>query len=228
MMELQTFKNTDEYAKEAAKSIESAILGGLKDKKSVRVALSGGTSPLPVFKALMNCDIPWSRVYLFLVDERYVPLNSKASNYKSIKENLVDRVKQVKHFYHYNTRDPIQTIVDQYQKTLQQFDEPLFDLVVLGMGEDGHTASLFPNEDVIHEKNRLVVRSTAPDVNTQDRMSLTFPSILNSRKIIFLIKGKAKEAVVDRLLNSDEPIDSLPAKGVLGHADVSIFLDASS
>lgn len=223
-MELQTFENTNDYVKAGSESIAKAILEALEKQKTIRVALSGGRSPIPVYEALAEIStIPWNRVNLFLVDERYVPLNSNESNFKMIKTRLVDKVKNLRQFYHYNTRDPIKTIVDQYQKTLQQFEKPLFDLVVLGLGEDGHIASLFPKEAALEEMNRLVVHTKSPDINTQDRMSLTFPALLNSKKIIFLIAGRQKQDALNQLLAAEESMQNLPATYLLGHSDINIF-----
>ncbi len=222
MSQIYNFQNTDEFVKKSAEAIETFILENLKEKKVVRVALSGGSSPIPVYQALSKSKIPWNRVALFLVDERYVPLNSKESNYGMIKENLADHVKNLRKFYHYNTRDSIQTIVDQYQKMLQQFKSPIFDLVILGLGKDGHTASLFPNDPALHEKNRLAAHTINPDQG-QDRMTLTFPAILDSQKIIFLIQGKNKNQIIDRWLNKEALMDELPAKKILEHSDVEIF-----
>lgn len=228
-MQLYKFENVEDYAREAAQAIESFVLERLENQKVVRIALSGGSSPIPVYEALTQTNIPWSRVCLFLVDERYVPLNSKDSNARMIQEIIVDQVSNLRRFYAFNTRKPIPTIVDQYQKTLQeQKGAPLFDLVLLGLGSDGHTASLFPHLSELHEQNRLVVHTKSPDVNTQDRLSLTFPAILNSQKIMFLIRGGAKQFVIDQWLNQPVSIDDLPAKKILDHQQVDIFYDRSS
>lgn len=221
------YKTTDPSAfqSHAATSISAFLNSVLAEKSLANVALSGGKSPVPVYQALALSPVAWSRVNLFLADERYAPLNSEESNHRMVQENLVNRVKQVKNFYHYNTRKPIKGIVSQYQALLEARERPLFDLVVLGLGEDGHTASLFPHGSALHEKNRLVMHTQKPDsVHPQDRMTLTFPAILSSRKIIFLIQGKSKSAVLDRWLNaSPPPTDELPATGILAHPDVEIF-----
>ena len=162
---------------------------------------------------------------MFLVDERYVPLNSADSNYRMINDNLAGIVKNLRRFYHYNTRDSISTIVDQYQKTLEQFESPLFDLVVLGLGADGHTASLFPNSPALDENSRLVVQTQSPD--GMDRMSLTFPAIMDSEKIIFLIRGSEKEKVFERFVGKKASVDEIPAIRILEHQDVEVFYDKS-
>lgn len=222
-MKLFKLKNIDEFVEKSVEAIETHILEELNYKPILRIALSGGSSPIPVYKKLAESKkIPWSRITLFLVDERYVPLNSKESNYKMIKETLVDSVKNLRKFYYYNTREPITIISHQYEQMLRQFDFPLFDLVILGLGEDGHTASIFPHSDVIREESRLVMKTVKPD-DAQDRITLTFPAILSSNKIIFLIRGENKGGIIDQLCDSNANLDDLPAKKVMEHSDVEIF-----
>ncbi len=107
---------------------------------------------------------------------------------------------------------------------MEQFDHPLFDLVLLGLGEDGHTASLFPHDTALNENRRLVAHTIQPD-SGQDRMTLTFPAILDSKKIIFLIQEKEKEDVVNRWLDKKASVDELPAVKILEHSDVGVFYE---
>jgi 6-phosphogluconolactonase len=219
------YRNPDEFADEAVEAIGSFINQELKEQGTLRIVMGGGKSQIPIYKKLAeNKKIPWSRVYLFLTDEGYVPLNSKDSNYGIITENLVDKVSNLRRFYHYNTRDEIKTIVDQYEKTLRaQESSPLFDLVVLGIGADGSIASLFPSDTVLHEEKRLVAHTQDLNHNAENRMTLTFPAILNSKKIICLTQGKDKQKTIDNLINGNQSIDQLPAKKILEHEDVEIF-----
>ncbi|MBN1258719.1 6-phosphogluconolactonase [Candidatus Peregrinibacteria bacterium] len=225
---IHLYDNAGEFVRESAASIEHFIAKQLKEKSILRMALSGGKSPSPVYLALAkNKNIPWSRITLFLADERYVPLNSGESNYRMIHETLLSGVKNLRRFYHYNTRESLPIITDQYQKVLEQFKAPLFDLVLLGLGEDGHTASLFPHDPAIHEHRRLVAHTQSLEQTTQDRMTLTFPAILSSSKIIFLIRGKEKQKIFDEWVGGNQPMEDLPAKTILGHPNVEIFYDRS-
>lgn len=212
------------FTQKAVAAIEDFLIDQLARKRILRVALSGGNSPAPVYEALAKSKkIEWSRVTLFLADERYVPLNSKESNYRMIQKTLVEPVGNIRRFYHYNTRDSIATIVEQYEKTLRQFDPPLFDLVILGMGSDGHTASLFPHDPLLHERNRWVAVTQKPGPDPQTRLTLTFPALLSSEKIIFLIRGAGKEAVVKAWMGGEKTVDELPAAGLLGHAAIDAY-----
>ncbi len=212
--------------REAAGAIERAILSALKERRIVRVALSGGKSPVEVYRTLAKSEaIPWSRVYLFLVDERYVPIKSNDSNYRMICDTLANHVKNLRGFYYYNTREPIAKLAHLYHETLSQFDEPLFDVVVLGLGEDGHTASLFPGSAALTEKKLLVSRTVSPPPDSLERLTLTFPALLSSRKLIFVIRGATKEAVLRRWLSGRATAEELPAAGVLSHPDMEVFYD---
>ena len=222
------FTEGADYADTAAQAIENFVIERLSTQRTVKIALSGGKGPIPVYRKLVeNNRIPWSRVALFLADERYAPLNSEDSNFHLVSTMIADKVKNLRKFYSYNTKEPIETIVHWYDQMLQQQDRPLFDLVVLGLGADGHTASLFPGCGALQEKRRLVAQTRPLDLNGLDRMSLTFPAILDSRKIIFLIRGAEKSEVVDQWLSGHSTVDELPATGVLGHSDIEVFYDQS-
>ncbi len=210
------------FAEESAKAIESFLNSTLQTKPVVRLALSGGQSPIPVYRALAGMAVDWKRVILFLVDERYVPLASPDSNFRMIQKTLVEPVGKVNRFYHHDTRQPIHTLVGQYQALLGRLERPLFDLVILGLGADGHTASLFPGSMAVHENQKLVLHTQAPG-STTHRVTLTFPALLSASKIMFLVQGKNKESVVQRFLNEKGSADDLPARGVLAHPDISLF-----
>lgn len=222
------FKNTQQYAREAAQFIERFMVNALSKKPTIRVALSGGSSPLPVYRELAkSTEIKWHRVSLFLVDERMVPLKSNDSNYKNISLVLTDHLKNLRAFYYLNTREATGKLVHQYDELLTQQGSPLFDLVILGLGEDGHTASLFPKSEALHEEKRLVLPTVNPHHHASDRITMTFPAILNSDHIVFLVQGKSKTDVLERLIDGNEATDILPAKKVFEHPRITIYFNAS-
>jgi 6-phosphogluconolactonase len=210
-------------------AVEDFVTEHLKTQRTVKLALSGDLDLIPLYRLLSeNRQIPWGRVILFLADERYAPLNSKESSFHRISEALADRVKNLRKFYSYNTKEPLETLVHWYDQTLRLQGQPLFDLVILGLGADGCVANLFANDSALHEKRRLVAQTRSLDQNGFESMTLTFPAILDSQKIILLSRVADKAGVVERWLSDQAKLDELPAVGLSGHKDVEIFLDDSN
>ncbi|MFH0821063.1 MAG: 6-phosphogluconolactonase, partial [Candidatus Peregrinibacteria bacterium] len=156
------------FVQTAQHAIESFIEEQYKHKRILRIALSGGKDLIPVYEALAHSKkIDWSRIQLFLVDEYYGPLNSDDSTYRVIQKHLIEPAGNVRKFYSYNTRESLKKLVAQYQATLEQLRPPLFDLVILGLGAYGHTASLFPRDPALHESRRLVIHTVRPGAEPQ-------------------------------------------------------------
>jgi 6-phosphogluconolactonase len=165
-------------------------------------ALSGGETPLPLYRELASLrDFPWAKIDFFWGDERCVKPADKRSNYTNAMDYflreapiLEERIHRIK-----TELAPAQAARD-YEKELLRFKkankrEKLFDLVLLGMGEDGHTASLFPGSSALNERKKLVVPVSAPE-NVQvavPRITLTCPAIMDSEMVLFMIKGKKKK-----------------------------------
>ena len=225
---IQTFDNEDDTLSAMVQAIESFIEERLSTQRTATLALSGAEDLISVYRKLSESrQIPWSRVILFLADERYAPLNSKESSFHRISEALADRVKNLRKFYSYNTKEPLETLVHWYDQTLRLQGSPLFDLAILGLGADGCIANLFTNDNALHEKRRLVAQTRSLDQNGFESMTLTFPAILDSRKIIVAAQGQGKSKVVDRWLSGEASLDELPAVGLSEHKDVEVFFDES-
>jgi len=126
----------------------------LKSKERVHIALAGGKTPMPFYRMLSLECLPWERLYFYLTDERFVPLNSPQSNYKNIRENLGAKAKII----YVNTGLPLRDACVDYSQKLPQS----LDVCLLGVGEDGHTASLFPNSPCLAITPK-VCTSVAPD-----------------------------------------------------------------
>jgi 6-phosphogluconolactonase len=228
MPHLNHFTNHLEFVEGTVQAIESFIEERLRDQRTVTLALSGEESLIPVYRKLSESrQIPWSRVILFLADERYAPLNSKESSFHRISESLANRVKNLRKFYSYNTKEPLETLVHWYDQTLRLQGSPLFDLVILGLGADGCVANLFANDNALHEKRRLVAQTRSLDQNGFESMTLTFPALLDSRKIIVAAQGRDKMEIVDRWISGQAKLDELPAVGLSGHSNVEVFSDQS-
>lgn len=195
------------------------------------VALSGGKTPLYFYSELAKPkkELPWDRTHIFLVDERHVPLSDSNSNYRMIKETLLNKINISKDNIHTIPAEeslPLDS-AQKYEETLRNFfhipkDEfPEFDLVILGIGEDGHTASLFPGSDVMGERNRLAV-PVILDKPGYNRITLTLPVINKARYIIFLVTGKNKASIVKEVLEKGNT--SLPASFIKQEKGKLIFV----
>lgn len=190
----------------------------VKEKGVFTVAVSGGKTPIELFKRLaQQADLPWSQTHIFLVDERMVPFDHKDSNYRFLKELLVDPLKLDTDNVHCIdvTTETIEKAAQRYEIELKMFFNlnphqlPQFDLMTLGIGEDGHTASLFPDDPKTLGHKWLVI-STQHE-NQHDRVSLTLPVINNSNHVMFLAMGENKADVIHKIVNKDE---HLPAAQV--------------
>jgi len=177
-----------------------------------RVAISGGSTPKAMFALLADrakpyfARVPWARLHLFWVDERCVPPTDAESNYRMTNEVMLSKVPLAPEQIHRmeGELDPA-VAATRYEALLRaEFrlegaETPVFDLVLLGMGDDGHTASLFPHTAALHELNRLVVANHVPQKETW-RVTLTWQVIDRGREVAFLIEGAQKTDVLHEVL----------------------------
>ncbi|MFQ5605451.1 MAG: 6-phosphogluconolactonase [bacterium] len=186
------------------------------------VALAGGNTPRDVYSLLASRlyqnRVDWPQVHLFWGDERAVPPDHPDSNFRMVKESLLDQIEIPPANVHRmrGEIEPEQAALEYEQVLLEQFNEspPRFDLILLGLGEDGHTASLFPGAKAIDEKNKLVTSVFVSRLDT-NRITLTLPVLNAARTVIFLVAGSSKSEIVQRVLNLDGPSKQLPASLVL-------------
>lgn len=214
-MNIKNFNNEEHFVEAALNAVREAV----NLKKNPKIALSGGSAPKMFFRALADSNIYLHDITFFQVDERYVPKNDSDSNYKLIVDTLFSNPKnQPKELVHFNTNLPIYEALKEYEHKLPS--EP-FDLVFLGIGPDGHTASLFPNTTALEEVNRDTAYTTTEDFAVFDRLTLTFPIILNAHRIIVLLKNK--KTVIDELMGGSMDAMEFPAKRLLEHHNIDIL-----
>jgi 6-phosphogluconolactonase len=178
------------------------------------LAISGGATPWRAFGALAAEDVPWDRVHLFQVDERVAPSGDPARNYLRLKEALIDRIPIPAANVHPMPveEEDLDEGARRYEAILRQIagTPPVLDLVQLGLGEDGHTASLFPGDATLEIVDSDVAVSGLH--SGRRRMTLTFPAIDRARWILWLVTGAGKVAALARLRAGDR---SIPAGRVL-------------
>jgi 6-phosphogluconolactonase len=176
------------------------------------VALSGGSTPKSLYSLLAANypDFSWKRTFLFFGDERHVPPTDPDSNYRMVNEALISRIKiPPANVFRVKAENPdAAAVADDYNSQIAKFfalkpkQFPRFDLIFLGMGPDGHTASLFPGSDGLKEQSRLVIANWVEKLKTH-RISLTFPVLNNAAEIIFLASGADKADMLHRVLDGD-------------------------
>lgn len=196
--------------------------------------LSGGSTPRRLYQKLaappLAARFPWDRAQFVFGDERFVPPDDPASNARMAEEAMFAHVDVPRDHIH---RVPtVGTTPDEaaarYERTLKQLygadafspDRPLFDVTLLGLGDDGHTASLIPGEPVLDERARWV--AAVAHGRPEQRITLTYPALDSSRIMAFLVQGEGKRAILDRVLSGD---DSLPAARVRPVGEVLWFAD---
>lgn len=190
----------------------------IKEKGEFSVAFSGGNTPKPLFKLLVNEDIHWDKVHIFMVDERYLPIDDPDSNYGNIYETFLSKINIPTHNIRYIKHlGSLKTSHNEYEYEVEQFfkeREHGFDLIILGMGIDGHTASLFL--DNIHMQQD-VVYSLANEYHSYSRISLGINLINSCRKKIFLLTKDKEETL------SELHLKNYPASKVVG--DITYLLE---
>ena len=203
------YPNLAEAAAAAASEIARLSAEAIAERGKFTLALSGGSTPQELYEILARDykdTIDWKNVHLFWGDERYVPHNDQASNFRLVKESLLDFIQiPAENIFPIPTDDVEPEVGAQtYAATLQSaFGEnlPTFDLILLGLGPDGHTASLFPGMDLEQDADKLAIVTNAPFVPPV-RISLTLAVINHARQVFFLVSGKEKAGILREVLES--------------------------
>lgn len=210
-------------AQDMARRIAAILTDAIAARGVASIALSGGRSARPVLEALSQSDLDWDKVVVTLVDERWVAPDHADSNEKLIREVLLQGPAASARFTPMKN-DAADAYAGQAQveKAFRSLPWPL-DIVVLGMGDDGHTASLFPDAQELAAglSTDALTLAVTPPAAPHQRMSLSAKAILSSRHIFLQIGGAAKKAVYDRAME-DGPVEELPIRLALGQHAVSV------
>ena len=192
---IRVFENSRELARGAAEHFVA-----LAQKDSFTVALSGGSTPKVLYQLLaeeFRDQVSWASTQFFWSDERHVPPDHPDSNYRMAHEALLSRVPVPESNVHrvHSENPSAQEAADEYEKVMV----PRLELILLGLGADGHTASIFPGSDVLHETKRLVAAPWVEKLNTY-RITMTLPLLNNGASILFLVSGAEKAQIVKDVL----------------------------
>lgn len=207
-MELHVTEDAAAAAGEAAQWIAQQIRQSIQQRDRCVLAVSGGTTPQAMFAALAKDDVPWDAVHLVQVDERLAPLGDDSRNLTHLQEDLLDRIplprKQV-YRMPAEADDPV-AAARRYAKMLEELagSPPVFDIVHLGLGDDGHTASLVPGDPVLEVRDEEV--AVTAFYKGRRRMTLTYPVLDRARHRLWLVTGSVKSAMLARLLQGDTTI----------------------
>lgn len=226
--EISVFTTADELADAAAELWIKLALDAAHQNKEFHVALSGGSTPKRLFQLMARDSyanrMPWEKIHIYFGDERFVPQDHPDSNFKMATENLLALVPIPSENVHpistdkHNAEDAARDYEALLKKSLPKANSQLqFDLVFLGLGADGHTASLFPGTAALQEKNKLVDAVYVSKMESW-RVTLTYPVINNAANCVFLVEGSAKADIISEILvdkNSSYPAAKINPTGQL-------------
>lgn len=215
---------TNNFIRDAADFILHQARETLGERRQFRIALSGGNTPRPVYSevARRGHDLAWERIFITFGDERCVSPEDEQSNYRMARESLfIPAAVPERSIARMRGEIDPQLAAQEYQDQLDLLGatqgEMIYrhDLILLGLGDDGHTASLFPGTAALDEKTRRVVANFVPKLNAW-RLTFTYPLINHARHVCFLVDGKKNRELIERVLEGDERYPAARVKNETG------------
>ena len=222
--EIKIVADAVQLAREAADEFLRLAQAAVREKDLFTVALSGGSTPKILYSLLANeepwrSNLPWEKIHFFWGDERHVPPSDPDSNYRMTYEAMLSKAPvPPSNVHRIKGEEPdAQKAAAEYEHELRSFfhlpphEFPAFELILLGIGPDGHTASLFPGTDALKERERLVVANWVEKFNAY-RITLTLPVLNNAANVIFLVSGAEKAEVLRAVLKGESGAEQFPAQ----------------
>ncbi|OIP68063.1 MAG: 6-phosphogluconolactonase [Oscillatoriales cyanobacterium CG2_30_40_61] len=214
---IEILANREELIDRALEILLAKIAEALENRDQFTIALAGGSTPKPLYEALSRQLLPWDKIHVFWGDERYVAPDHPDSNQKMAAQAWLDRVNLPATNIH-----PMPTLAnnpiadaEQYNRELVQFfalnagEFPAFDVVLLGMGDDAHTASLFPHTEALTVEDRLI---TVGNKDGQPRITFTVPLINHARCVLFMVTGSNKQAPLAQVFAAQGDAMTYPSR----------------
>ena len=212
-------KDYDGLCREAVRRIEPLARDALRSRDRFTMAISGGSTPEGVYLRMADSSfgakLPWEKIHIFWADERWVSPGDPQSNYHLVARSLLSKVPlPARNIHRIPLAGDLESAAHAYEKEMVSFfkapegEVPIFDLILLGLGTDGHTASLFPGHPALFETERLALPVTGEEIGLP-RITLTLPVINQARCVIFLVSGRGKAVIVKKIFEEEKT--DLPA-----------------
>jgi len=223
--ELSSFVDGEALAEALASTVAEKLAAACEARGSAVLAVSGGTTPARFFKALSHKRLPWNKITVTLIDERFVPPTNDRSNQRLVSETLLQNEAAAANFVGlYNDAPDVEEGAKIAARAIGRLGQP-FDISILGMGGDGHTASFFPGGDHLGEaispQQRALVLPMRAEGAGEPRLTLTLPVIAGSRFVALQIEGEAKKAVLAKAL-AEGSANDMPIRAVLRHEPIAL------
>jgi 6-phosphogluconolactonase len=220
--EIRTLTTPQELFAAAAEEVMRSAKDAVDKRGRFTIALSGGSTPKSLYNLLATnarTTLPWDRMFFFFGDERHVPPTDPESNYRMADEAMLSKIPvAASNVFRFLAENPdADAAASAYEQTLKKFfalesgQFPQFDLILLGLGPDGHCASLFPGTAGLQEKSKLVIANWVEKLKTS-RLTLTLPVINAASCVAFLVSGTDKAPALKAVLEGDAPGDQYPSK----------------
>ncbi|HTC57501.1 MAG TPA: 6-phosphogluconolactonase [Candidatus Sulfotelmatobacter sp.] len=238
-VELRRLTTPQDLFQAAAEEVIRTATDAVAQRGRFTIALSGGSTPRSLYTLIAanaSVNLPWDQMFFFWGDERHVPPEDPESNYRMAKESLLSKVPiPGANIFRIPAENPdASAAAEAYEQTVRKFfalapgDFPRFDLILLGLGPDGHTASLFPETAALQENSRIVVANWVKKLGTS-RITFTLPTLNSARCVAFLVSGIDKAAVLHEVLEGHAPAEKYPSKLVQPSAGKLIwFVDKAA
>lgn len=230
---IDVLTNRDELIQKALEIILPKIPEAIAQHQKFTIALAGGSTPKPLYEALATQNLPWEQIHVFWGDERYVPSNHPDSNERMAREAWLNRVNIPPANIH-----PVPTgannpaaDAEQYNAELEEFFQvnagefPAFDVILLGIGDDAHTASLFPHTEALNVRDRLI---TVGNKDGQPRITFTVPLINQARSVLFLVTGANKQPALAEVFAPEADDMMYPSRLIQPQGELWWLLDAAA
>ncbi len=220
-MQIKYFKSEEEFVDKSI-SFFREICNSKPGTKYI--GLSGGETPKNFYKKLAEqTGIDFSQIEFFLADERYVPLDHIDSNYKIVNDNLILGLGDtLKKFHYFETSLSLEKSLEKYNQEFAKIPKQQLDLVILGMGIDGHISSVFSGSKALDQSVQEAIHTTTDKFDIYDRLTLPISHIKRAKNLLLLLSGMQKKDILERLINTNQSNPDFPASYLASHQNLVI------